>query len=71
MRNQSQKIYQQYLAKLNAIQLKPYPHEGALDFAIRSASLTLPELRDEIMQIANHYNALQYDTFEKSLTKKC
>jgi hypothetical protein len=69
MRNQSQKIYHQYLAKLSKIQLKPYPHEGALDFAIRSA-IELPELRDEIMQIANHYNTLQYDTFEKSPDKK-
>jgi transglutaminase-like putative cysteine protease len=69
MRNQSQKIYHQYLAKLSKIQLKPYPHEGALDFAIRSA-IVLPALRDEIMQIANHYNTLQYDTFEKSPDKK-
>jgi protein-glutamine gamma-glutamyltransferase len=67
--NQTQKIYQQYLTKLYVVQLKPYPHEGALDFALRSA-LTLPDLRTEIMQIANQYNALQYGTFEKSPDKK-
>lgn len=68
-RNLAQKIYQQYLAKLNTIQLKPYPCEGALDFAERSA-IALPDLREEILQIANHYNALQYGAFEKSPDKK-
>jgi hypothetical protein len=67
--NLTQKIYQQYLTKLHVVKLKPYPHEGALDFALRSA-LTLPDLRTEIMQIANQYNALQYGTFEKSPDKK-
>lgn len=68
-RNPTQKIYQQYLNKLNAIQMYPYPYEGALDFAERTA-LALPEQRDEIMQIARHYNALEYGALENSPDKK-
>lgn len=68
-RNPIQKTYQQYLNKLNAIQLQPYPYEGALDFAERTA-LVLPSQRDEIMQIARHYNALQYGALENTPDKK-
>jgi transglutaminase-like putative cysteine protease len=55
----AQVIYQQYLKKLKASGLQQLPHEGALDFAYRCAT-AFPELKDEVMQIAAHYNALQY-----------
>jgi protein-glutamine gamma-glutamyltransferase len=58
-RSPAQVIYQQYLKKLKVSGLQPLPHEGALDFAHRCAT-ALPQLQDEIMQIAAHYNALQY-----------
>lgn len=68
-RNLTEKIYQQYLTKLNAIQITPYAYEGAIDFAERTA-IALPELKNDIVLIAQLYNTLQYSTFQYSTVEK-
>ena len=55
----TQQIYALYLNKLKRVNLQPHRHEGALDFGQRVAQ-TLPNLAQEIMQIAQNYNLLQY-----------
>ncbi|MGB4811430.1 MAG: DUF3488 and transglutaminase-like domain-containing protein [Methylophilaceae bacterium] len=55
----AQKLYALYLAKLRKFDLQPHLHEGAIDFAQR-ASLALPHLQGQLLEIAQAYNALQY-----------
>ncbi len=55
----AQQLYALYLNKLKRANLQPNRHEGALDFGKRAAQ-TLPNLAQEIMQIAQNYNLLQY-----------
>ncbi len=55
----TQKIYALYLNKLKRANLQPHRHEGALDFGQRAAQI-LPNLAEDIMQIAQSYNLLQY-----------
>ena len=55
----TQQLYALYLNKLKRANLQPNRHEGALDFGQRAAQ-TLPNLAQEIMQIAQNYNLLQY-----------
>ena len=54
-----QQLYAQYLNKLQRANLAPHSHEGALDFGQRAA-LALPNFAEDIMQIAQNYNLLQY-----------
>ena len=55
----TQQLYAQYLNKLKRANLQPHRHEGALDFGQRAAQI-LPNLAEDIMQIAQSYNLLQY-----------
>ena len=55
----AQHLYAQYLNKLKRANLQPHRHEGALDFGQRAAQI-LPNLAEDIMQIAQSYNLLQY-----------
>ena len=55
----AQQLYQQYLRKLKRANLQPNTGEGALDFAARISQL-LPSHKNEILQIASSYNAMQY-----------
>lgn len=55
----TQQLYAQYLNKLKRANLQPHRHEGALDFGQRAAQV-LPNLAEDIMQIAQSYNLLQY-----------
>ena len=55
----AQQLYALYLKKLKRANLQPNRHEGALEFGKRAAQ-TLPNLAQEIMQIAQNYNLLQY-----------
>ena len=57
--NPAQQLYQQYLCKLKRVNLQPNMGEGALDFSARISQL-LPSQKQEILQIASSYNALQY-----------
>ena len=52
----TQQLYAQYLNKLKRANLQPHRHEGALDF--KPACRT--NLAEDIMQIAQSYNLLQY-----------
>ncbi len=62
--NAAEKIYANYLKKLQAIGLQPNIGEGALDFGNRAA-LALPVQKTLILDIASHYNALQYGQSKK------
>ena len=55
----AQQLYTLYLNKLKHANLQPHCHEGALDFGQRAAQ-TLPNFAEDIMQIAQNYNVLQY-----------
>ena len=63
--NAAEKIYANYLKKLQAIGLQPNIGEGALDFGNRAA-LALPVQKTLILDIASHYNALQYGQSKKA-----
>lgn len=53
------KIYKEFVAKLTKIGIKPYAHEGPVDFSQR-ASKRLPAKADEITRITQMYTELRY-----------
>jgi protein-glutamine gamma-glutamyltransferase len=64
--NPAEKIYANYLKKLNAIGLQPNIGEGVLDFGTRAA-FALPQQKTLILDIASRYNALQYGHADNAL----
>lgn len=62
--SRAQKLYAQFARKMRLVALQPNPSEGALDFATR-AGRALPHQRDELMAIAQAYNALQYSKYSE------
>ena len=61
----AEKIYANYLKKLKEMGLQPTVGEGVLDFGQR-VMLALPQHQPTIMDIAAHYNALQYGLAENA-----
>ena len=64
--NPAEKLYAKYLKKLKAIGLQPNIGEGVLDFGSRAA-IVLPQQKSVILDIATHYNALQYGQAKNAL----
>ncbi len=62
--SRAQKLYAQFVRKCRRVDLQPQPFEGALDFAARAAR-TLPHQRDELIEIAQAYNQLQYSKYSE------
>ena len=61
----AEKIYANYLKKLKEMGLQPTVGEGVLDFGQR-VMLALPQHQPTIMDIAAHYNALEYGHAENA-----